>query len=95
VVYNHEFSDFWGMAMSADLLDFSNTAFNVLLTNNLNKYHPLIFYLSVITLIGASFVSATQANITARFSAAWFLKNLHRSAMVCVALNLLALYLGS
>lgn len=51
LVYNLELVDFLASNYATYAINPTYNAFNLLLINNLNKYHPFIYYMSVIVLL--------------------------------------------
>jgi len=47
-LYNLELLDFLVTNFDASCINLNHSSINLLLTNNLNKYHPLLFYISVL-----------------------------------------------
>jgi len=94
-LYNFEFCDFWTAGLSSDLLDTSVTSFNSLLTNNLNKYHPFIFYLSVFTALSLGLLLFILSANNQLFTRAYSLRYVKQGLLKVLLINLFALYLGS
>ena len=81
--------------ISNDLTDFTSSEVNTLLTNNLNKYHPLLLYVSSFTLILSLVVVNVMFELPFKFLA---IKNLTRYLDVSYYLfgvSFTALFLGS
>lgn len=95
ILYNFEFCDFWTAGLSSDLLDTSITSFNSLLTNNLNKYHPFIFYLSVFTTLNLGLLLLILSANNQLFTLSYSLLYVRRGLFKVLLINLFALYLGS
>lgn len=55
IIYSCELKDFIFLNNFLLVSDFSSHLINTLLTNLLNKYHPLLFYISVIYLLSLTF----------------------------------------
>ena len=87
--------DFLAINISNDLTDFTSSEVNTLLTNNLNKYHPLLLYVSSFTLILSLVVVNVMFELPFKFLA---IKNLTRYLDVSYYLfgvSFTALFLGS
>ena len=95
VPYNTEFVDFQSANALLGVLDTTQTAFNFLLTNNLNKYHPLIFYVSAVLSFYPLIVFALPTSNWRPFQVRERIKTLTRVGVCVVSINLFALYLGS
>ena len=95
LIYNLEILDFLLLNLHLNISDISITSINLLLTNNLNKYHPLIFYISVILLF----------NLLLRLSVTFFNNPVFNLSQISIytyssiynitSVNLFALFLGS
>ena len=48
--------DYWALNLPSLALHTSSESFNVLLSNSVNKYHPLVFYSSVATVLTATLI---------------------------------------
>ena len=95
VGYSFESFDTLTISYHSDCFDFDNSAVNLLLSNNLNKYHPFIFYMSVA--IGSRLMVKGVLNY---FNALLFTTNdvtlYHTSDLRCaLILNLTSLFMGS
>ena len=95
IIYNIEILDFLIINFNLNINNINTTSVNLLLTNNLNKYHPLIFYISVVSLLNLLYQTSntliqSQAFSTTKFSA----KSYHQINLI-TTVNLFALFLGS
>ncbi len=95
LIYNLEILDFLILNLHFNTFDINITSTNLLLTNNLNKYHPLIFYISVILLF----------NLLLHLSVTFFHNSVFNLSRISIytyfsiynitSVNLCALFLGS
>ncbi len=95
VLYPLELADYLALNTDIFISMYSSYGLNTLLTNVLNRYHPFIFYLSVVTLAAAvlsSYQSSSQPQFNAESTSlatqpflGWF----------AVWVNLSALWMGS
>ena len=96
LVYNLELVDFLASNYATYAINPTYNAFNLLLINNLNKYHPFIYYMSVIVLLVITlrncFRTLSSDNL---FSLSENLNSLNNWLMWGFGLNTLALFLGS
>ena len=93
-VYTMSLLDYWGYIFisSTDLR--YESQINALLTNSINKYHPFIFYVSLIWVyVGFILVAGTVNN--ARFGRIQTKAALYQKFTSCLALILFTLSLGS
>lgn len=93
--YSFESFDTLTLNYHADCFELDNSALNLLLSNNLNKYHPFLFYMSVA--LGSSLI---LAGFLGRFNSLLFSTNLvtlyyRRYVIAALVLNLLSLFMGS
>jgi len=95
LLYNIEISDFLILNLNLNVNNLNTTSLNLLLTNNLNKYHPFIFYLSVVFLLNLIYQNFnlwfSRFNFTKTYFSNYIYYNMNRITLV----NLLALFLGS
>lgn len=95
VLYNIELVDFQIASTISEVFDTTQTSFNFLLTNNLNKYHPFIFYVSAIltlTLFTRLSVPHQSWSIFTQIASIKISRQITQSV---IWINLFALYLGS
>lgn len=95
VPYSIEFVDFISANVLLEGFDTTQTSFNFLLTNNLNKYHPCIFYVSAISSLSLFALTSFKLPYKQPFETQYVLKSLQLGLPWIVAVNLFALYLGS
>ena len=72
-----------------------NTASNILLTNALNRYHPLVFYASAILLFSVSAVFVEGHPKRQMFKLSNLTQTLTTTGWIIVQVNLIALWMGS
>ena len=94
--YSFETSDFLVLNLNSTNLDLNLSDINMLLNNNLNKYHPYIFYFSSIFF----FLGFTKLQyfITPKvnlFSSSFLISNFNNTIIQTLFINSLALFLGS
>ena len=94
--YSFETSDFLVLNLNSTNLDLNLSDINMLLNNNLNKYHPYIFYFSAILF----FLGFTKLQyfITPKvnlFSSSFLISNFNNTIIQTLFINSLALFLGS
>lgn len=94
-LYNVEINDFLivNTTLSQDNINYTNL--NLLLTNNLNKYHPFIFYTSVWMLFSSITIQNVLIRRLSRFQTNEYIFNLMLTVKLTLVINLLALFLGS
>jgi cytochrome c biogenesis factor len=97
LLFGYTFESFDTLVLSyhADCFDLDNSFVNLLLSNNLNKYHPYLFYMSVA--LGGGLVLSGFLN---RFNFLTFALNsairyYRRYSTVTLILNLTSLFMGS
>lgn len=94
-LYLTELHDFTPLNLLDSNLSYGVWALNTLLTNALNKYHPLIFYFSVSLFFSLSTISPNTYFAKTPFALS-FLTNLTlRNSWLVITTNLLSLFLGS
>ena len=95
ILYLTELQDFTPLSVIDQNLSYGNCSLNSLLTNGLNKYHPLIFYVSVVVFLTSSLnwaaYSIAKAPFSVPISLSWLVKEHEKATLV----NLIALFLGS
>lgn len=96
VIYNVEVFDFLVGNYFMFNINITYSNFNLLLVNNLNKYHPFIYYISVI------FMSLSVITLLTRpfakkviFSNANLVSNIYLYFYLSLVVNIIALFLGS
>lgn len=85
----------WSMNLATNLFAFHYHNVNSFLLNSLNKYHPLIFYISALTALVLTWISFTNTRSVALFQP---LQPTHLEfhwRLVVLLLNGLSLFLGS
>jgi len=95
LLYPLELVDYLALNTDIFISMYSSYGLNTLLTNVLNRYHPLIFYLSVITLsvvMASSYRSSSQARFNADSIS---LRSQPSLGWLAIWINLLALWMGS
>ena len=95
IVYNTELMDFLILNTNFHSENINFTSLNLLLTNNLNKYHPFLFYSSVWILFGALFINYSMFFQEACFQENSVVHLLKKKIYNSINFNLLALFLGS
>lgn len=93
--YNIEIFDFLILNLSLEINNLNITSVNLLLTNNLNKYHPLIFYTSVILLLNLLYQNYIIWFTPLLFTKTYISNYTYSSMNSVTVVNLLALFLGS
>lgn len=95
ILYNVEIVDFIIINLNSELTDLNITSVNQLLTNNLNKYHPFIFYLSVFLTFNSILILIRNLYTNLTFISNGTTKNFLQTIKYILLLNLTALFLGS
>ena len=93
--YNIEIFDFLILNLSLEINNLNITSVNLLLTNNLNKYHPLIFYTSVILLLNLLYQNYIIWFTPLLFTKTYISNYTYSNMNSVTVINLLALFLGS
>lgn len=93
--YNFEVLDFLIVNAHLSCRDPNLSAINLLLSNNLNKYHPFIFYTSVFLTTPLLFKIFTMYDPANLFSSNSFCKYTLQLTSTVLLINLFALFLGS
>lgn len=96
LVYLPEVVDYTPLNVIDLTTSYSNYGLNRLLTNTLNKYHPLVFYFSTCALLSVSYIYVTEvmrSNTTFKTPSA--LKYWGYTSLLAVLVNLLSLFMGS
>jgi hypothetical protein len=94
-LYNFEVIDFLVINAHLSCRDTNLSSINLLLANNLNKYHPFIFYTSVLLTTPVLFKVFTMYNPFSLFSLNHFCNCTTRLTIRVLLINLFALFLGS
>lgn len=94
IFYTYEVTDFWSSNFSFQFFNFYAVNMNFLLTNDLNKYHPLIFYTSVwfFLLATSVFVCLTKSLL---FKDSLLIFKIEFFQKLFYLLSYVSLYLGS
>lgn len=93
-LYNIELFDFIATNFNFINLDLNLTSINLLLTNNLNKYHPFIFYISTFLLFILYWINLNlNLNKTFVYNLNSYLLFFYNNYIISI--NLFALFLGS
>lgn len=96
VIYNVELLDLLTLNYNFENLNLNLNNINLLLVNNLNKYHPFIFYISVYTILSYSFnILNLNYNFYLNFKLNSVVKSSYYYNQLIIFFNLLALFLGS
>lgn len=95
LLYNYELLDFLTVNVHWYVRDGSLSGINLLLSNNLNKYHPFIFYISVFLLVPLMCTAPLLFTRRSRFKRNTLLKLGAVLKVSILLINLLALFLGS
>jgi len=96
LLYSFEVCDFIILNLNFDIINLNITDINLLLANNLNKYHPYIFYLSSIFFFIYTFVMLQNyLGIIKLFQIGSLLFNSKKHIFNSLVINTLALFLGS
>ena len=96
LVYLPEVVDYTPLNVIDLTTSYSNYGLNRLLTNTLNKYHPLVFYFSACALLSASYIYTTEVTYSHRtFKTPSALKYWERNSWLIVLVNLFSLFMGS
>lgn len=93
--YNTELLSFLIINFNAHCLTFNNSSINLLLSNNLNKYHPFIFYISVYLTTKALLFSITINSTKSIFTTSYSIWRLNYIINKMFQSNIFALFLGS
>lgn len=94
-IYNSELTDFLILNNSLQNNNLNFTIVNLLLTNNLNKYHPFIFYVSVWLFWSSWFFTSFRQTTTPLFNDSFITTTLNRTWKGATLWNVVALFLGS
>ena len=93
--YPLELVDYLALNTDIFISTYSSYGLNTLLTNVLNRYHPLVFYLSVITL-AVVMISSRKSSYQAQFNVdSISLRTQPLLGWLSIWVNLLALWMGS
>jgi len=95
IAYSIEMFDFIGLNYHWEIRDKNLTSINLLLTNNLNKYHPFIFYFSVFLLAPSILWLSNLHRSTNLFLGSFSLFLTSGVVIKVVCWNSFALFLGS
>lgn len=95
IIYNIEILDFLIINCNLNVNNINTTSVNLLLTNNLNKYHPLIFYVSVVALLNLLYQTSGTLFQSQTFNITKFSVKSYYQINQITTVNLLALFLGS
>ena len=96
ILYNTEVTDFLAMNYTSTSLHPNYSSLNLLLINNLNKYHPYIYYMSVISLITIVVkLNFTQLSTNQPFKPSYYLHSFYNQVYTVAVINVIALFLGS
>ena len=95
ILYNYELLDFLAINAHWYVRDGSLSGINLLLSNNLNKYHPFIFYISVFLLVPLACTASCLFTRESRFTRNTLVKLGTVLQFLILLINLLALFLGS
>lgn len=93
--YSFESSDTLTLNYHADCFDFDNSGVNLLLSNNLNKYHPFIFYVSVAVSSGIILQGFLSRSDNSLFRLNHLVTNYNYYITLTLVLNLTSLFMGS
>jgi len=95
ILYNIEIFDFLILNLNFEISNLNITGVNLLLTNNLNKYHPLIFYTSVVLLLNLLYQNYSIWFNSLLFTKTYISNYTYFNINSVTVINLLALFLGS
>ena len=95
VLYAVEVSDFTILNLLDTETSYSSYGLNTLLTNSLNKYHPLVFYISAIVLSTTVLTATTTFRSSQPHDTALLLAASTTANWLTAITNLTALYMGS
>ena len=95
LIYVTELSDFVSLNLYGDLSSYSLHGINNLLTNTLNRYHPLVFYTSFILFVIPITVLSAPTSSLISFSGSRTLLSFGVYGWRVVILNLTSLWMGS
>jgi len=96
ILYNFEVIDFLATNYNYTSLNYTYSSFNLLLLNCLNKYHPYIFYISVIlTIWTVGQLKIEQFSPKHQFSTTLKVISYINGVHYVIFFNVLALFLGS
>jgi len=93
--YNIEILDFLILNLNLNINDLNISSLNLLLTNNLNKYHPFIFYTSVILFLNILLLNLSLFFNKFQFIDKYLINYSYSNIHFVLIVNLLALFLGS
>lgn len=94
-LYNFEVFDFLVINAHLSCRDLNLSSINLLLSNNLNKYHPFIFYISVFITTPPIFKIYSVYGLPNLFSLNYFCTCIRQLITSTLLINLFALFLGS
>lgn len=95
ILFSFETLDFLIINYNAFLGNISNSNINLLLSNNLNKYHPFIFYISIFIVAILILLNYYFFLITSLFFNNFLLLKNYKITLYNFPINSLALFLGS
>ena len=95
LIYLVELGDFLMFNTHGNYTEVTSHFFNNLLTNELNKYHPPIFYTSVIFFTYFTYQTLLRSIVTNTFNISYVLQTTSFMWLKIIGVNLLALALGS
>jgi hypothetical protein len=95
MVYPLELWDYLTSNVSITGIFYHSYGLNTLLTNTLNRYHPLVFYASLFSIFGIFFLLKTFFIQCTKFSVAQLLVITYKVAWSGVTINLFGLWMGS
>lgn len=95
VIYSTELFDYLGLNCQEVVSSYGFYGVNTLLTNTLNRYHPLVFYMSAACLLSIFFYVVLCGPVRSGL----FLLKVYTSSVrilwICIIFNLFALWMGS
>lgn len=94
-LYSTEWGDFLALNMNPFTLDITHTEINLLLTNSLNKYHPGLFFVSVIWFFSSLNLQVRNIHYFPTFYSNHVVTVLPKYSLALTFFNMIALVLGS
>jgi len=95
VIYVTEFYDNIAVNWNLTSSQYNENGLNKLLTNTLNRYHPGIFYISVVLFLGTSIFYYQSTLPSLMFSPTFFMRRSKMTNWYTIIINLYALWMGS
>ena len=96
ILLGFEFNNYWFLNLFSWEIYLNSENFNLLLTNSINKYHPFLFYISLILLLYYSVATTlNKYNLQARFWSNHFTNFFLKKRFLILPIIVYTLFLGS